>query len=273
MMMVRYIFTVLFVSIMIASVSSLELKGQNGKALFDKSCVACHTIGGGKTVGPDLMGINQKMDKAWLIRFIKSSQTMVKAGDPDAVAIFNEFMKIPMPDQNLSDAEIMQILQYIDEKGSAGGDVATTTTAPALIGDANSGLDLFIGKKKFINGGALCISCHTVNDEGVYFGGSLAKNLSQSYTLLQKAGIESVLQYLSFPAMLDTYQSRPLTPGEIADLTAYLKKVSETDSAQIQAGFGNYFLLFGAIAFLILLAIIEVFWRNNKPLRVNEHLY
>ncbi|MCF8371695.1 MAG: cytochrome c [Bacteroidales bacterium] len=260
---------------MIALMGTQDLKGQNGKALFEKSCVACHTIGGGRTVGPDLLGVNQKRDKTWLISFIKSSQGFIKSGDADAMALFNEFMKIPMPDQNLTDAEINQILQYINEKGGAGEGTgeAKPEPAPVLIGNVNSGLDLFTGKKSFTNGGATCISCHTVNDKAVYYGGSLAKDLSQSYKLLQKAGIESVLQYLSFPAMSDTYSKNELTAEEIADLTAYLQKVSEKSDQQTQAGLGSYFLLYGILAFFILIAIIEAFWRNNKPKSVKDHIY
>jgi hypothetical protein len=39
-------------------------------------------------MGPDLIGINQKRSEEWLISFIKSSQTMIKSGDADAVSFF-----------------------------------------------------------------------------------------------------------------------------------------------------------------------------------------
>ncbi len=77
-----------------------------------KTCAACHSIGKGRLVGPDLKGITEKFEEEWLIKFIQSSQTMVKNGDERAVKIFEEF-KIPMPDNNLSDDEVRALLEYI----------------------------------------------------------------------------------------------------------------------------------------------------------------
>lgn len=77
------------------------------------TCIACHTIGKGKLIGPDLKGVNDRHDEAWLISFIRSSQTMVKNGDPTAVKLFEENNKIPMPDNNLTDDQIRGILTYI----------------------------------------------------------------------------------------------------------------------------------------------------------------
>ena len=76
-------------------------------------CNACHSIGGGKKIGPDLLDITERRDTAWLIKFIQSSQTMVKAGDTAAINVFEEYSKIPMPDNALTDDEVKAILNYI----------------------------------------------------------------------------------------------------------------------------------------------------------------
>ena len=76
------------------------------------TCGACHSIGKGRLVGPDLKGVTERRDEAWLISFIRSSQTMVKDGDAEAVKIFDEY-KIPMPDNNFTDEQIIGILNYI----------------------------------------------------------------------------------------------------------------------------------------------------------------
>ena len=253
-----------------------DTAGQDGKALYDKACIACHTIGGGRTVGPDLIGINQQREKDWLLRLIKSSQTLIKEGDATSISLFEEFMKIPMPDQNFTDSEINQILLYIDQEGGTKSETSSTDTDKNKIqeinADSNNGRELFSGAKTFKNNGATCISCHSINDEAAYYGGSFAKDLSKSYELMQKAGIESVLQYLSFPSMADTYKNNQLTSTEIADLTAFLKEVSEKKSSNKITGFGLSLLLFGFIFFMILLTFIDVFWRNNKPDSVKKHL-
>lgn len=88
----------------------------NGETLFKQTCIACHSIGNGKLVGPDLKGVTTRRTEAWLVKFIKSSQTLIKSGDKAAVALFNENNKIVMPDHALTDAQVKSILAYIKKK-------------------------------------------------------------------------------------------------------------------------------------------------------------
>ena len=46
------------------------LGDQPGQSLFSKMCAPCHTIGGGDHVGPDLLGVVGRRDRAWLVDFI-----------------------------------------------------------------------------------------------------------------------------------------------------------------------------------------------------------
>ncbi|OEK03048.1 hypothetical protein BFP97_16640 [Roseivirga sp. 4D4] len=96
-----------------ASISPVNAQQVNGEAIYNGYCVACHSIGSGNLVGPDLRGVNSRYDQGWLVSFIKSSQTMVANGDEKAIAVFNQFNNIPMPDQALSDDEIKGLLSFI----------------------------------------------------------------------------------------------------------------------------------------------------------------
>ena len=94
-----------------------------------KVCKACHTIGGGQLVGPDLKGISEKRDEAWLISFVQNSQQMVQSGDEQAVKVFNENNKIPMPSNSLSDDQVRGILLYIANDGKlAPGEASAAAT-------------------------------------------------------------------------------------------------------------------------------------------------
>ncbi len=96
------------------------------------TCGACHSIGKGKIVGPDLKGVTERREEAWLISFIKSSQTMVREGDPIAVQVFEEHNKIPMPDNSFTDEQVKGILAYIenyDEATEAAAQAETVTEA------------------------------------------------------------------------------------------------------------------------------------------------
>jgi len=91
-------------------------------------CKACHTIGGGKLVGPDLKGITERRDEVWLIKFIHNSQQLIDAGDPVAIQVFEENSKIPMPpNPQLSEDQVKDILLYIKN----GGKVAESELAEA----------------------------------------------------------------------------------------------------------------------------------------------
>ena len=100
---------------------------QSGADLFHQNCAACHSIGNGRLVGPDLKGILPTHPKAWFYKWIKSSQTLVKSGDKTAVDLFKKY-QIPMPDQALTKAQITNILGYIYEQ--SGGALAAAQTAP-----------------------------------------------------------------------------------------------------------------------------------------------
>ncbi|MCF8224739.1 MAG: cytochrome c [Bacteroidales bacterium] len=52
-----------------------------GGALYQSICAACHTINGGRLFGPDLSRVYERREEDWLIRFIRSSRKMLKAGD------------------------------------------------------------------------------------------------------------------------------------------------------------------------------------------------
>jgi nitrite reductase (NO-forming) len=82
-----------------------------GKLDFESKCLACHSVGQGRKLGPDLLGVTKRHDDAWLTRWLKSPEKMLET-DAEAKAMLKEFNNLPMPNQNLSDAEIRQYLQY-----------------------------------------------------------------------------------------------------------------------------------------------------------------
>jgi mono/diheme cytochrome c family protein len=91
------------------------LAQNEGKKLFEKHCTVCHKLGEGKLVGPELLGITQTRERAWLVKFIRNSKELIDAGDPIAVKVFEENNKIPMQAfTNLSDTEINSIIDYIE---------------------------------------------------------------------------------------------------------------------------------------------------------------
>jgi len=84
-----------------------------GKSIFSSRCAGCHNVNKQLT-GPALAGVHERRSIEWIINFVHSSQTLVKKGDKDAVALYEKFNKIPMPDHtDLTKEDINSIVEYI----------------------------------------------------------------------------------------------------------------------------------------------------------------
>lgn len=83
-----------------------------GKETYSaKGCVACHTIGKGKLVGPDLLGVTERRDIDWLRKWMKNPDEMLK-NDPIAMEMLKVHM-VPMPNQGLTDKEVEALIEYM----------------------------------------------------------------------------------------------------------------------------------------------------------------
>tara|TARA_B100000945_G_scaffold319990_1_gene328703 strand:+ start:908 stop:2212 length:1305 start_codon:yes stop_codon:yes gene_type:complete len=87
---------------------------KEGKKLFNANCAACHKLKK-RAIGPALKGVSEKYDKEWLYSWIKNSSAMIKAGDPQAVAVYEEYNRSVMNNfPQLSNDDIDKILAYTD---------------------------------------------------------------------------------------------------------------------------------------------------------------
>ena len=112
MLLIKRIF---LVALLTPSLSiSQEADVQAGKNLFNTNCAACHQLNR-KAVGPALRGVTDKYDKEWLYKWIKNGTQMIKDGDPQAVAIWEEYNRAVMTNYpQFSNQDIDNILAYTD---------------------------------------------------------------------------------------------------------------------------------------------------------------
>ena len=179
-------------------------------------CHACHTIGGGRLVGPDLAGVESRRSGDWLTSFIRSSQTLIDSGDADAVAIFEEYGQVEMPDAPVSDADMQLILAYIAAQNPAATSseaIPVAETRPAVAAPTEKqialGQDLFQGLTRFENGGPTCNACHDIAGDAVIAGGILARELTDVFPRMGGAGVQAILGQPPFPVMEAAYSSQP----------------------------------------------------------------
>lgn len=93
-----------------------------GEQLFRTRCSSCHTVGTESgapaamhQVGPDLQGVIQRREWAWLVRWLQQPDKMIADQDPIALALLAQY-KVPMPNLRLNAVEVAALLSYLDEE-------------------------------------------------------------------------------------------------------------------------------------------------------------
>ena len=111
---VSKILTAFFLFSFSLNISAQEIDISKGKSLFNANCASCHKLNK-KLIGPALRGVSAKYDKEWLYSWIKNSAALIKSGDDQAVAIYEEYNKVAMNAfPQLSNEDIDNILAYSD---------------------------------------------------------------------------------------------------------------------------------------------------------------
>lgn len=95
-----------------ASAPALKMKSP-GQYLFATRCAACHTIGHGVRIGPDLLGVTNVRDHAWLARFIQKPDEVLAAKDPVAMYLFKKYKGVQMPNTRLGPEDVQKIIDFL----------------------------------------------------------------------------------------------------------------------------------------------------------------
>jgi cytochrome c2 len=198
----------------------------NPAEFFDDDCRACHTIGGGPAVGPDLKGVTARQSREWITRFILDPQKVVDSGDPYAkqlVAAADGFVMPPVDDP-LTPEFIGRLLDYIEAQGGEGAaapPAAVVAERPFTDADVALGRAHFTGATPLSAGGPACIACHKIGDLTAFGGGGLGPDLTKVYARLQgRRGLTAWLSSPPTPTMRAVYGARKFTPEEAESLVA-----------------------------------------------------
>ncbi|MEY8689999.1 MAG: SCO family protein [Leptothrix sp. (in: b-proteobacteria)] len=95
----------------------------DGEQLFRTRCASCHSVNAGDKsvigipkVGPDLQGVVQRRQRAWLVRWLKEPDRMLAEKDPIAMQMFKQYEEIAMPNLRLDAKQIDQLIAFVDEE-------------------------------------------------------------------------------------------------------------------------------------------------------------
>jgi len=129
-----------------------------GKGIFNANCAACHKLDK-KLIGPALEGVSERRTKEWLHSWIKDNNALRASGDADAIAIYEEFNKMPMiAYPQFSEQDIDDILAYTDNKPTAKPQESVGASNAAALGIDS--LQVVKGKNIF---NANCAACHKLD--------------------------------------------------------------------------------------------------------------
>jgi mono/diheme cytochrome c family protein len=231
--------------------------------LFTQRCSTCHNIGGGDKVGPDLLGVTGRRDKAWAARFVRTPGAVIDAGDPVAQELLARANGVRMPDQALTDEEFEALWGYFARCTDKGG-CAPVPVGPRWGTDATAeeialGKALFFGAQRLRRGGPPCFACHDLRpgETPLAGGGSLGPDLTFAYARLGEKGLEPQLGQLGTPVMKAVYGGAPFEDEERYALKAYLADLSRDGTPPRPR---REFLWLGLEGMGIVLAALTLAW-------------
>ena len=86
-------------------------KAETGKKIFEVKCGSCHKLTDERLVGPGWAGVTTRNTPEWIMNFITNPDPMLDK-DPEAQAML-ELCLVRMPNQNLTDDEARNILEFM----------------------------------------------------------------------------------------------------------------------------------------------------------------
>ena len=258
---------ILMVALLAAVGTSDRVFAQDRVEDFRLHCTSCHTIGGGRLVGPDLLNVEERKDRAWLARFIVDPSSVLASGDAYALKLKNEARGVLMPAApGMTIERAMNLLDLIDaesqlEKSQFAG--IQVSDRPFTPRDVEVGHDIFLGLQRLRGGGAPCVSCHSVNGIGVLAGGKLGPDLNAVFERLNgRKGLATWLSAPATPTMQAVYKDHPLDSEEILPLVAYFadRALAPPESGQAAT---LIFILLGLAGTAAALVMFDAVWKKR----------
>jgi protein SCO1/2 len=90
-----------------------------GQYLFTKKCGACHTVGQGDKIGPDLVGVTDTRNRDWLMRKIQNPEQLLAEKDPITMALAEKYGHVNMPNLRVADEDANYLIGYLVSQTSA----------------------------------------------------------------------------------------------------------------------------------------------------------
>jgi mono/diheme cytochrome c family protein len=256
-----------WIAVSILLVLPRNAAAQLADPFFQQNCTACHTIGGGRLIGPDLKDAVQQKDRAWLEHFIQDPEAVLNSGDSYALQLKMDAGGIVMPKMPGVTPEMAKALMDLIEAKSklpnSGGAAATVIEPPFTADDVLTGMEIFLGKRKLSQAGPACVSCHTLGSIGGFGGGRLGPDLTLVYQRLGgRKGLSAWLSAPATPTMQSVFRDHSLQSPEILSLVAVFDDSSRQSQPANTTSQIRFFLA-GIAGAVLGLALMGWIWRGR----------
>jgi len=114
-----------------SSTEAASLNLDPGQYLFTKKCGACHTVGQGDKIGPDLLGVADARNRDWLMRKIQTPEQLLAEKDPITMALAEKYGHVTMPNLRIADEDANHLIGYLVSQTSALNRQAAAAKNPA----------------------------------------------------------------------------------------------------------------------------------------------
>jgi protein SCO1/2 len=94
-------------------------KVDEGARMFKNHCAACHTVGKGDGIGPDLVDVTKRREHCWVGRYIAEPDKMLDEKDPIAVELFAKYKNVRMPNLSFSPEDVAMLVSHIEKESQA----------------------------------------------------------------------------------------------------------------------------------------------------------
>jgi mono/diheme cytochrome c family protein len=171
-------------------------------ARYLTTCAGCHSLGGLKRSGPDLLHVAE-----WPTDQLK-------------VAIKRmEQMVGPLTEEDLTMlAGLLQHADLLNRLKVEEARLQALFMAQMEPPNAATGERLFFGRDTLLNGGLSCVACHAVGGRG----GNLGSDLTAAFATMGELPLISAIETAGFPLMEPHYRRHPVTTQEAMHLARFL---------------------------------------------------
>lgn len=217
--------------------SSSPGKVDRPASTFVSRCSGCHTVGGGKLQGPDLLPSTQ-----WTEDQLRPAiKLMEKRVGPLANEDLDDLVAL------LRDPTVRDRITGAQKASMEQTESSLERPSPTV------GSALFHGPRALSKGGLPCATCHQVSGEG----GSLGPDLTDVASRISGPPLISAVQNASFNVMRAAYRDHPISRQEAIHIAAWFESLKGTQPVASATQFPFFGFALGALAFLAIVVSLR----------------